>query len=69
MALMDLASRPRLEGCEALALAKKLGLAAVDALHLASALRQGVEQSITNEWSGQPRFRVAGIKVISLHAS
>ena len=55
-------------GREALALARKFGLASVDALHLASAIRQGADEFITSEMPGKPMFRVAGIKVISLHA-
>jgi hypothetical protein len=49
-------------------LAKKHGLAAVDALHLASAIRQKAEEFITTELPGKPVFRVAGVKVVSLHA-
>lgn len=55
-------------GRDALALAKKFGLAAIDALHLASAIRQGADEFITSELPGKPIFRVAGIKVISLYA-
>jgi predicted nucleic acid-binding protein len=55
-------------GDEALWLAKKYGLAAMDALHLASAIRQGADEFITSELPGKPMFRVVGIKVISLHA-
>ena len=55
-------------GRDALALAKQYGLAAMDALHLASAIRQGADEFITSELPGRPMFRVAGIKVISLHA-
>ena len=53
-------------GRDALALAKKSGLAAMDALHLASAIRQGADEFITSELPGKPMFRVAGIKVVSL---
>lgn len=55
-------------GNEALALAKKHGLAAMDALHLASAIRQDADEFITSELPGKPMFRVTGIKVISLHS-
>jgi predicted nucleic acid-binding protein len=55
-------------GDDALSLAKKYGLAAIDALHLASAIRQDAAEFITSELPGRPMFRVAGIKVISLHA-
>jgi hypothetical protein len=55
-------------GRDALSLAKKFGLAAMDALHLASAIRQGADEFITSESPGKPVFRVAGIKVVSLHS-
>ena len=55
-------------GRDALALAKKHGLAAMDALHLASAIRQRADEFITSELPGKPMFRVGGIKVVSLHA-
>lgn len=54
-------------GKSALSLAKKYGLAAGDALNLASAIRQGADEFITSELPGKPIFRVAGIKVVSLH--
>lgn len=53
---------------EAFALAKKHGLAAMDSLHLASAIRQGAKEFITTELPGKPIFRVHGIKVLSLQA-
>ncbi len=55
-------------GKAAMALAKKHGLAAGDALNLASALRQGASEFITSELPGKPVFRVSGIKVTSLHS-
>jgi len=55
-------------GVEALTLAKKYGLAAMDALHLASAIRQGADEFITSELPGKPMFRVKELKVISLHS-
>ena len=55
-------------GDAALALAKKYGLAAGDALNLASAIRQGADEFITGELPGKPMFRVPGIKIISLHS-
>ena len=55
-------------GAAALTLAKKYGLAAMDALHLASAIRQGADEFITSELPGKPMFRVPGIKIISLHS-
>ena len=56
-------------GNAALALAKKYGLSAGDALNLASALRQGAEEFITSESPGKPIFRVTGIKVVSINAA
>ncbi len=54
-------------GAAALALAKRYGLSAGDALNLAAAIRQGAEEFITSELPGKPVFRVAGIRVVSLH--
>jgi len=48
-------------------LARQHGLAAVDALHLAAAIRQGAEEFITAEKPGKPMFRVRGIAVKSIH--
>jgi hypothetical protein len=48
-------------------LARQHGLAAVDALHLAAAIRQGAEEFITAEKPGKPMFRVRGITVKSIH--
>ena len=56
-------------GKAALALAKKHGLAAGDALNLASAIRQGAGEFITTELPGKPMFRVGAIKVVSLRAA
>ena len=58
---------PELGGA-ALALAKKHGLSAGDALNLAAAIRQGAEEFVTSELPGKPIFRAVGIRVISLHA-
>ncbi len=55
-------------GESALALAKQFGLAAGDALNLASAIRQGADEFITSELPGKPMFRVKELKVISLHS-
>ena len=55
-------------GIEAQALAKRHGLAAVDALHLAAAVRLGADEFITSELPGKPLFRVTELKVVSLHA-
>ncbi|MEQ2008513.1 MAG: PIN domain-containing protein [Limisphaerales bacterium] len=54
-------------GEEALALAQRYGLAAVDALHIAAALRQHAGEFYTSEKPGKPMFRVKELKVISLH--
>jgi predicted nucleic acid-binding protein len=48
-------------------LARQYGLAAVDALHLAAAIRQGANEFITAEKPGKPMFRVRGITVKSIH--
>ena len=56
-------------GQAALTLAKKYGLSAGDALNLASAIRLGADEFVTSELPGKPMFRVAGIKIRSLHAS
>jgi predicted nucleic acid-binding protein len=48
-------------------IARQYGLAAVDALHLAAAIRQGAEEFITAEKPGKPMFRVRGIHVKSIH--
>lgn len=48
-------------------LARQHGLAAVDALHLAAAIRQGANEFITSEKPGKPMFRVRGIAVKSIH--
>jgi predicted nucleic acid-binding protein len=48
-------------------LARRYGIAAVDALHLAAAIRQGAAEFITAEKPGKPLFRVTGITVRSIH--
>jgi len=53
-------------GLEAEKLAARHGLAGPDALQLAAAIRQGVEEFYTSEKPGRPMFRVNEIKVISL---
>ncbi len=55
-------------GKSALALAKKHGLSAGDALNLAAAIRLGADEFVTSELPGKPVFRASGIKVISLHS-
>jgi predicted nucleic acid-binding protein len=55
-------------GKEAVELAKRYGLAAVDALHVAAAIRQGVQEFITSEFPGKPLFRVSGLTVTSLQS-
>lgn len=56
-------------GKAAMALAKKHGLAAGDALNLAAAIRQGADEFVTSELPGKPIFRVHQIKITSLHSS
>ncbi|MGD1086290.1 MAG: PIN domain-containing protein [Verrucomicrobiota bacterium] len=48
-------------------LARQHGLAAMDALHLAAAIRQGAHEFITAEKPGKPMFRVRAITVKSIH--
>lgn len=55
-------------GRAALALAKKHGLAAGDALNLASAIRLGADEFVTSELPGKPMFRLSEVKITSLHA-
>ncbi|MGH7991670.1 MAG: PIN domain-containing protein [Limisphaerales bacterium] len=59
---------PRLS-LDAFNLATKYGLAAADALNIAAAIRQGVQEFITDERPGKPMFRVTEIKVVPLHAA
>jgi predicted nucleic acid-binding protein len=54
-------------GKAALVLAKKYGLAAGDALNLASAIRQEADEFYTSEKHGKPMFRVKELRVISIH--
>jgi predicted nucleic acid-binding protein len=53
-------------GLEAEKLAARHGLAGPDALQIAAAIRQGVEEFYTSEKPGKPMFRVNEIRVISL---
>jgi len=53
-------------GLEAEKLATRHGLAGPDALQIAAAIRQGVEEFYTSEKPGKPMFRVKEIKVVSL---
>ncbi len=55
-------------GEEAAELASQYGIAAMDALHVAAAIRQGAEEFVTTERPGKPIFRVRGITVTSLHS-
>lgn len=63
------ASEPLSEalGLDAEALAGRYGLAGPDALHIAAAIRQGVDEFYTSERPGKPMFRVKELQVISLH--
>ena len=63
------------QGCEPLSealgrdaeqLASRYGLAGADALQIAAALRQGVEEFYTSERPSKPLFRVKELKVLSL---
>jgi predicted nucleic acid-binding protein len=54
-------------GVSASELAVRYGIAAMDALHLAAAMRQGAKEFITAEKPGKPIFRVRGIDVKSIH--
>jgi predicted nucleic acid-binding protein len=49
-------------------LASKYGLAAVDALHIAAAIRQGAREFITTESPSKPLYRVTEISVKSLRS-
>ena len=49
-------------------LAARYGLSGPDALQIAAALRQGVQEFYTTEKSTKPMFRVRELKVISLHS-
>lgn len=53
-------------GMEAEKLAAQHGLAGSDALQIAAALCQGVDEFYTSEKPGKPMFRVREIRVISL---
>ncbi len=55
-------------GREAFELGKRYGLAAADALHIAAAIRQGVQEFITSELPGKPLFRVQELNVRSLQS-
>ena len=47
-------------------LAARHGLAGPDALQIAAAIRQGVEEFYTSEKPGKPLFRVKELRVVSL---
>ena len=55
-------------GGEAHRLACRYGLAGVDALHIAAALRLGVQEFITSEKPEKPLFKVTEVSVVSLHS-
>ncbi len=50
-------------------LARRHGLAAADAINLASAIALGADEFVTLEKPGKPMFRVQELRVISLHAA
>ena len=56
-------------GAEAELLAARYGLAAADALQIAAAIRQGVQEFWTTEKPGKPMFRVKELKVMSIEMS
>jgi hypothetical protein len=53
-------------GLEAERLAIRHGMAGPDALQIAAAIRQGVEEFYTSEKPGKPMFRVNELRVVSL---
>lgn len=53
---------------DAFDLAKKYGLPTVDALHVAAAIRQSVDELVTSELPGKPLFRVKELTVTSLQS-
>lgn len=53
---------------EALEVAFRCGLSALDALHVASALAVGADELITSEKPGKPIHRVKGITVRTIHS-
>jgi predicted nucleic acid-binding protein len=55
-------------GREAFELGRRYGLAAADAINIASAIRQNVKQFITSELPGKPMFRVKELEVRSLQS-
>lgn len=48
--------------------AKKFGLGALDALHVAAAISAEAHEFIATEKPGKPLHRVKGIRVISIHS-
>jgi predicted nucleic acid-binding protein len=50
-------------------LAKRYGLAAADALNIASAVRLGAAEFVTTELPGKALFRVKETRVVTLHAA
>ena len=54
-------------GLKADELARQYGIAAVDALHLAAAMRLGAKEFVSAEKPGKPIFRVKGITVTSVY--
>ena len=55
-------------GSAALALARKHGLSAGDALNVAAAIRLGAKEFVTSELPGQPLYRVSEITIVPLHS-
>lgn len=52
---------------QALVLASRSGLSALDALHAAAALSLGADEIVTTEKLGRPIHRVPGILIRTLH--
>jgi predicted nucleic acid-binding protein len=51
---------------QAQSIAAQYGIAAMDALHIASAIAIGAEEFITTEKNTKPMFRVTEIQMISI---
>jgi predicted nucleic acid-binding protein len=54
---------------KAFVLARRSGLAAADALNIASAIRLNADEFVTLEKPSKPMFRVRGIRVVTLYAA
>lgn len=54
---------------DAIKVASRAGLSALDALHVAAALAVGADELVTSEKPGKPVHRVQGITVRTIHPS